>query len=140
MLNSRTGQRFPRLDGLAVAMTVAALMSLPLGIGSCGGLLLEPGVLALGLAVAVLSSGVPYTLELLALRRLSAPTFAVLTGLAPAVGALAGFLVLGQELSVGQGLAVLLVVAVGTGAVRSGSRAARGDRPAVGRGRRRAGP
>ncbi|MFJ9948229.1 EamA family transporter [Kitasatospora sp. NPDC091207] len=122
VLNSRTGQRFPRLDGLAVAMTVAALMSLPLGIGSCGGTLLEPGVLGLGPAVAVLSSGLPYTLELLALRRLSAPTFAVLTGLAPAVGALAGFLVLGQELSVGQGLAVLLVVAAGTGAVRSGRR------------------
>ncbi|MFJ8431356.1 EamA family transporter [Kitasatospora sp. NPDC094019] len=120
LLGSRAGRRFPGLDGLAVAMTVAALISLPLGVASAGATLLEPGVLGLGLAVALLSSAVPYALELLALRRLSAPTFAVLTGLAPAVGALAGFLVLGQELSAAQCLAVVLVVAAGTGAVRAG--------------------
>ncbi len=127
LLNSRAGRRFPRLDGLAVAMAVAALTSLPLGIGSAGATLLEPGVLGLGVAVALLSSGLPYTLELLALRRLSAPTFAVLTSLAPAVGALAGFLVLGQELSAAQGLAVALVVVAGSGAVRTGRTAAEQD-------------
>lgn len=83
VFNSRAGARFPRLDGLAVAMAVAALVSLPLGIGSAGTTLLEPGVLGLGLAVALLSSGLPYTLELLPLRRLPAPTFAVLMSLAP---------------------------------------------------------
>ncbi|MFD8785348.1 DMT family transporter [Kitasatospora sp. NPDC059599] len=120
LLNSRAGARFPRLDGLAVAMAVAALVSLPLGIGSAGGALLDPGVLGLGLAVALLSSGLPYTLELLALRRLPAPTFAVLTSLAPAVGALAGFLVLGQALSAPQCLAILIVVGAGAGAVWTG--------------------
>ncbi|MGY0459389.1 EamA family transporter [Kitasatospora sp. cg17-2] len=134
LLGVRAGRRFPRLDGLALAMAVAALMSLPLGIGSAGATLLEPGVLGLGLAVALLSSGLPYTLELLALRRLSAPAFAVLTGLAPAVGALAGFLVLGQELSAAQCLAVVLVVAAGAGAVRAGA-----PRPPRGRGARRRG-
>ncbi|WP_206440925.1 EamA family transporter, partial [Streptomyces scabichelini] len=119
VFNSRAGTRFPRLDGLAMAMAVAALVSLPLGVGSAGSTLLEPEVLGLGLAVALLSSGLPYALELLALRRLPAPTFAVLMSLAPAIAALAGFLVLGQTLSALQCLAIALVVGAGAGAVRT---------------------
>lgn len=122
VLNARAGARFPRLDGLAVAMAVAALVSLPLGIGSSGGELLEPGVLGLGLAIAVMSSGVPYTLELLALRRLPAATFAVLTSLAPAVAATAGYLVLDQGLSLSQCAAIAMVVMASAGAVRMGTR------------------
>ncbi|MGW2254235.1 EamA family transporter [Kitasatospora sp. NPDC001660] len=119
VLNSRAGARFPRLDGLVVAMAVAALMSLPLGIAAAGTALLDPGVLALGLAVALLSSGLPYALEVLALRRLPAATFAVLMSLAPAVGALAGFLVLGQTLSAPQCAAIVLVTGASAGAVRT---------------------
>ncbi|MGH4031436.1 EamA family transporter [Actinomycetota bacterium Odt1-20B] len=122
VFNSRAGARFPRLDGLAIAMSVAALVTLPLGIGAAGSTLLEPAVLGLGLAIAVVSSGVPYTLELLALRRLPAATFAVLTSLAPAVAALAGFLVLGQGLTLPQCAAVAMVVAASAGAVRTGGR------------------
>ncbi|WP_326726796.1 EamA family transporter [Streptomyces phaeochromogenes] len=122
VLNARAGARFPRLDALAIAMAVAALVSLPLGIGASGGMLLEPGVLALGLAIAIMSSGVPYTLELLALRRLPAATFAVLTSLAPALAAMAGYLVLDQGLSPSQCAAIALVVAASAGAVRTGSR------------------
>ncbi|MFC8668301.1 DMT family transporter [Streptomyces sp. NPDC057199] len=122
VLNARAGARFPRLDGLAIAMAVAALVSLPLGIGASGGTLLDPGVLGLGLAIAVMSSGVPYTLELLALRRLPTATFAVLTSLAPALAATAGFLVLDQGLSLPQCAAIALVVAASAGAVRTGNR------------------
>jgi len=122
VLNARAGARFPRLDALAIAMAVAALVSLPLGIGASGGALLEPVVLGLGLAIAVMSSGVPYTLELLALRRLPAATFAVLTSLAPALAALAGYLVLDQGLSPSQCAAIALVVAASVGAVRTGNR------------------
>ncbi|MFF1342812.1 DMT family transporter [Streptomyces sp. NPDC058290] len=122
IFNARAGARFPRLDGLAVAMAVAALMTLPLGIGSAGGALLQPDVLALGFAIAVLSSGLPYALELLALRRLPAATFAVLMSLAPALAALAGFLVLGQRLSGPACAAIALVVAASAGAVRTGLR------------------
>ncbi|AEW99503.1 putative integral membrane protein (plasmid) [Streptantibioticus cattleyicolor NRRL 8057 = DSM 46488] len=120
VLNARAGARFPRLDGLAIAMTVAALVSLPLGVGASGGRLLEPGVLGLGLVIAVMSSGVPYTLELLALRRLPAAAFAVLTSLAPALAALAGYLVLGQGLSLPQCAAIAMVVMASVGAVRTG--------------------
>ncbi|MFD9187372.1 DMT family transporter [Streptomyces phaeochromogenes] len=122
VLNARAGARFPRLDALAIAMAVAALVSLPLGIGASGGMLLEPGVLVLGLAIAIMSSGVPYTLELLVLRRLPAATFAVLTSLAPALAAMAGYLVLDQGLSPSQCAAIALVIAASAGAVRTGSR------------------
>ncbi|WP_372504744.1 EamA family transporter [Streptomyces telluris] len=122
VLNARAGARFPRLDGLAIAMTVAALVSLPPGIGAAGGTLLEPGVLGLGLAIAVMSSGVPYALETLALRRLPAATFAVLTSLAPALAAMAGYLVLDQGLSLLQCAAVAMVVAASAGAIRTGNR------------------
>ncbi|MGB8939003.1 MAG: EamA family transporter, partial [Streptomyces sp.] len=122
VLNARAGARFPRLDGLAIAMAVAALVSLPLGIGASGAALLEPGTLALGLVIAVLSSGVPYTLELLALRRLPAATFAVLTSLAPAVAAMAGYLILDQGLSLAQCAAIALVVVASVGALRTGRR------------------
>ncbi|WP_327280490.1 MULTISPECIES: EamA family transporter [unclassified Streptomyces] len=123
VFNARAGARFPRLDGLALAMGVAALMTLPPGIGSAGGTLLRPEVLGLGAAVAVLSSGLPYALELLALRRLPPATFAVLMSLAPAIAALAGFLVLGQTLSALECLAIALVVAASAGAVRTGAAA-----------------
>ncbi|MEH6372943.1 EamA family transporter [Streptomyces sp. KLMMK] len=122
VLNARAGTRFPRLDGLAIAMTVAALVSLPLGVGAAGGTLLEPEVLGLGLAIAVMSSGVPYALETLALRRLPAATFAVLTSLAPALAAMAGYLVLDQGLSLLQCGAVVMVVAASAGAIRTGNR------------------
>ncbi|MEV0320253.1 EamA family transporter [Streptomyces sp. NPDC050658] len=122
LLNARAGARCPRLDGPAIAMTFATLVSLPPGIGSSGGTLLEPGVLGPGLAIAVMSSGVPYALELLARRRPPAATFAVLTSLAPAVAALAGHLVLGQGLSATQYGAIAMVVAAGAGAVRMSSR------------------
>ncbi|GAA2800805.1 EamA family transporter [Saccharopolyspora taberi] len=122
VLNARAGARFPRLDALTIAMAVATLVSLPLGVGSAGAALLEPGVLALGLAIAALSSGIPYTLELLALRRLPPATFAVLTSLAPAVAATAGFLVLGQGLSLTQCVAIALVIAASAGAVWTGKR------------------
>jgi inner membrane transporter RhtA len=122
VLNARAGARFPRLDGLTIAMSVAALVSLPLGVGASGGALLEPAALGLGLAIAVMSSGVPYALELLALRRLPAATFAVLTSLAPAVAAAAGYLVLDQGLSLPQCAAIAMVVVASAGAVRTGNR------------------
>ncbi|NGO70137.1 EamA family transporter [Streptomyces sp. SB3404] len=121
LFSARTGARFPKADGLALAMAVAALVSAPLGVVSAGGALLDPVTLALGAAVAVLSSGLPYTLELFALRRLPAATFAVLMSLMPVAAAGAGFVVLGQSLGALQLVAIALVVAASVGAVRTGS-------------------
>ncbi|MEU9383088.1 EamA family transporter [Streptomyces sp. NPDC048279] len=119
IFSARTGRRFPQADGLALAMAVAALLFLPLGIAEAGGKLLDPTTVALGSSVAVLSSVLPYTLELLALRRLPAHTFAVLMSLEPAIAATAGFLILDQALSAAQAAAVALVIAASIGAVRT---------------------
>jgi inner membrane transporter RhtA len=122
LLSARVGGRFPKVDGLALAMAAAALLTLPLGIAGAGPALLSPPILAVGAAVAVLSSIVPYTLELLALRRLPTATFAVLMSLGPAVAALAGYLVLGQHLTATEALASALVIAASIGAVRADQR------------------
>ncbi|MGF6944571.1 inner membrane transporter RhtA [Streptomyces auratus] len=119
LLSARTGQRFPQADGLALAMTVAALLSLPLGVVSAGTALLDPVTLGLGAAVALMSSVLPYTLELLALRKLPASGFAVMMSLEPAAAATAGFLVLHQALGWAEVLAIGLVVVASVGAVRS---------------------
>ncbi|GES31388.1 membrane protein [Streptomyces angustmyceticus] len=119
LLSARTGARFPRADGLAVAMTVAALLSLPFGIVSAGTALLDPVTVGLGAAVALMSSVLPYTLELLALRKLPAAGFAVMMSLEPAVAATAGFLVLHQALGWAEVAAIGLVVIASVGAVRS---------------------
>ncbi|RFU86407.1 EamA family transporter [Streptomyces triticagri] len=137
VFSAKTGRRFPQADGLALAMGVAALLSLPLGIAESGSKLLVPTTLALGVGVAVLSSVLPYTLELLALRRLPASTFAIMMSLEPAFAATAGFLVLDQALSATQALAIALVIAASMGAVRtqvgrSKGRRERAERPTAG--------
>ncbi|MGW0550834.1 EamA family transporter [Streptomyces altiplanensis] len=119
VFSARTGRRFPQADGLALAMGAGALLSLPFGLVEAGARLFVPSTLGLGLAVALMSSVLPYTLELLALRRLPAATFAVLMSLEPAIAATAGFLVLRQALSPAEGLAIVLVVAASMGAVRT---------------------
>ncbi|MFD9032966.1 DMT family transporter [Streptomyces sp. NPDC059567] len=119
VFSARTGRRFPQADGLALAMAFGAVLSLPFGIVEAGDKLLVPSTIGLGLCVALMSSVLPYTLELLALRRLPAPTFAILMSLEPAIAATAGFLVLSQALSLTDALAIALVIAASMGAVRT---------------------
>jgi inner membrane transporter RhtA len=99
LLSARTGRRFRKADGLALAMAAAAMATLPLGVASAGTALLNTVILGPGAAVAVLSSALPYTLELLALRRMPTATFAVLMSLDPAIAAIAGYLILNQALT-----------------------------------------
>ena len=124
VLSARTGQAFPGGAGLALAMAAASLVLLPVGIADAGGALLEPGVLGLGAAVAMLSSAIPYSLELEALRKLPAGVFGVLMSLDPAVAALAGYVVLGEILGGRELAAIGLVVAASAGAARSAPPAA----------------
>ena len=109
VLSGRTGAEFPRLEGLALAMVVATVVTLPFGGGSIPSWTSE--TLLKGLGIAVLSSVLPYSLELLALRRLSARVFGVLLSLEPAFAALAGLIVLGQVLTATQLTGMALVVA-----------------------------
>lgn len=122
LASARVGAAFPGLDGLALAMIVAAVVSLPFGVVDAGAALLRPEILGLGAAVALLSSTIPYALELVALRRLAASAFAILMSLAPAIAALAGFVLLGQQVVWLEAVGIALVIAASIGAVRSATR------------------
>ena len=113
LLSQRVGAVLPSLQGLALALGVAALAIAPLGVATSGTALLRPDLLAIGAAVGVLSSAVPWAFELIALRSLSAATFGVLMSLEPAVAALAGLALLHESLT------PLQVVAIGTTCVAS---------------------
>lgn len=115
LLNAETGQRFAGTSGLAVAMTVAAFAVVPLGAADAGAALLRPGVLGLGLGVALLSSVLPYSCEMAALRQVTPRAFGVLLSMAPAVAAVVGLAVLGQRLSGIEVAALVLVVTANVG-------------------------
>jgi inner membrane transporter RhtA len=118
LLSVRVGRAFPGGSGLALAMLVATVPLAPIGIADGGADLLAPSVLAVGIGVGMMSSAIPYTLELEALRRMPAGVFGVLMSLEPAVAATAGFVVLGENLTTREVVAILLVVAASAGAAR----------------------
>ena len=119
LISARVGAEFPGGAGLAIAMVIASALLLPFGVAEGGAELVEPGILAAGFAVAMLSSAIPYSLELEALRRLPNRVFGVLMSLEPAMAAMAGFVVLGERLGAREITAVGLVVAASAGAART---------------------
>lgn len=119
LLSARVGRAFPGGAGLAFALVAASVLLVPVGIADGGASLLEPKVLALGLAVALLSTAIAYSLELEALRRLPAGLFGVMMSLEPAAGALAGYVVGGEKLVGRELVAIGLVVAASAGAATS---------------------
>jgi inner membrane transporter RhtA len=125
LLSARVGRVFPGGGGLALSMVVGAVLLAPVGVAGAGADLLAIGVLATALAVSLLSSAIPYTLEMEALRRLPEAVFGVLMSIEPAVAALAGFLVLGESLSTREVAAILFVVAASAGAARHATVVAR---------------
>jgi inner membrane transporter RhtA len=121
VLSAETGGRWPGLDGLAVASVVGTLVLTPYAVGQGGTDLLDPNVLAIGIAVGLLSSVIPYSLELVALRTLRPAVFGILMSLEPAAAALAGALLLDELLTPSQLVAMAMVIAASIGATRSGS-------------------
>jgi len=119
LLAGQTGRRWPGFDGLALASVVATLLLTPLAVGEGGDDLLDPRILLLGAAVGVLSSVVPYTCELVALRSIKASVFSILMSLEPAAAALAGIVVLQEFLTWEQWIAMVCVVVASVGATRS---------------------
>lgn len=114
----RTARQFKGADGLILAMFVASIIVVPLGLFNAGSSLLQSKVLLIGLAVAVMSSAVPYVLEQMALRKLTAPQFAMLMSLAPAIAAISGALILGQSLNAVEIVGIVLVMVASALAVR----------------------
>ena len=115
-ISARTGSLFPGGRGLAIAMVVGAVLLAPAGIAQGGSRLLEPALIAQAAVVALASSVIPYSLELESLRRIPARVFGVLMSLEPAVAALAGFVVLGQDLAARDVAAMALVIVASAGA------------------------
>jgi inner membrane transporter RhtA len=122
LLNARVGRAFRGGSGLAIAMAIATLPLIPVGVADAGAQLFDPALLAAGFAVAMLSSVVPYSLELEALRRMRPQVFGVLMSMEPAMAALAGLIVIGQQLTAIDVAGIALVVTASAG-VTLGSRA-----------------
>ncbi|HUR01930.1 MAG TPA: EamA family transporter [Nonomuraea sp.] len=119
LLSASVGRRFPGTTGLSFAMIVSAVVVAPVGIASGGGDLLEPHLLLIGLGVGLLSSVIPYSLELNALRRMPKHVFGILMSLEPAMAALVGLVVLGEMLHAQQWAAIICIVAASLGTTRA---------------------
>lgn len=114
VLSGKTGQRFGGLDGIAICLVLGSIVLVPISVFTAGAQLLEGEVLLRGLGIALLSSAIPYSLELLALRSLKPGVFGVLLSLEPAAAALAGLIILGQTLDLIQlgGMALVVMASI----------------------------
>ena len=118
LVGAALGRHTTEGNGLALGMAVAALVAVPFGVADSGTALFQPWVLAAGLGVALMSSVIPYSLDLEALRRIPPSVFGILMSLEPAMAALIGLIVLQESLHWSQWIAVLCVVAASAGATR----------------------
>lgn len=100
----------------ALGVMIAALVVSPLGIAHAGAALLTPSLMPVALAVAILSTALPYTLEMVALTKIPTRTFGTLMSIEPAIGALSGLLFLHEHLSLTQWLAILCIILACVGA------------------------
>ncbi|MGI5501533.1 EamA family transporter [Lentzea sp. CA-135723] len=119
LVTAKLGSQTSDGQGLALAMVVGAVIALPFGITSAGTAMLDPLILAAGFAVALMSSVIPYSLELEALRRMPPRVFGILMSMEPVVAAIAGLLLLGEELKPAQWVAVCCVVIASIGSTRT---------------------
>lgn len=111
------------VDGLAVAMVVAAVIVVPLGAApATAAVAADPWLLAAFAGIAVMTSALPYALEFIALKTMPTRLFGVLSSLGPVVATIAGLIVLGQTLTPLQLAAIVVIIAASAGAVRSASR------------------
>jgi inner membrane transporter RhtA len=119
LLSAAAGRRFPGTSGLSFAMIVSMVLIAPVGVTTGGADLLQPELLLIGLGVGLLSSVIPYSLELQALRRMPKQVFGILMSLEPAVAALIGVLLLNEVLQGRQWVAIICIVAASLGATRA---------------------
>ena len=119
LVGAALGRHTTEGNGLALGITVAALVAVPFGVAETGAALFQPWVVAAGFGVALLSSVIPYSLELEALRKLPPRVFGILMSLEPAMAALAGLVILNETLGATQWIAIICVIAASAGATRA---------------------
>lgn len=120
--SARVGRLLPGVDGLAVALAFAALLVTPLGLGQAAAVIDQPSLLIGVSTVALMSTIIPYGLELIALRRIPTRVFGVLMSLQPAAAAVSGYLILDQQLGAPEVVALLMVSLASTGVTLAGRR------------------
>jgi len=118
LMAARTGKKFSGVEGLAWALAVSSVLLLPIGIATAGSALLNPRLVAMGAGVALLSTTLPYSCEMMALRSLPIKVFGILLSLEPMVGVVAGFFILGETLSARSLIACLLVSIAAAGSAK----------------------
>jgi len=112
----------PRGQSVPLGMAIGALLVIPFGIAEAGTKLLDPSLLLAGLGIGILASALPYSLEMVALKKLPYKTFGVLLSLEPAMGALAAAVILHEQLTLMQSLAVACIVAASAGTAATAGR------------------
>lgn len=123
LFGKKTGSQASGGITVALGMTVAAMVLVPVGAITQGMALLTWQVLPLGLLVGILSSAIPYTLEMVALRHMTSQNFSVFMSMEPAIAALAGFIILAELLTFWQWLAIALVIIASLGSSLTAGRA-----------------
>ncbi|MBO9539453.1 DMT family transporter [bacterium] len=118
VFGKRAGQ-IPGGQATSLGMLTAALVVLPFGVARAGTALLDPALMLAGLGVGILSSAVPYSLEMVALKRLPKQTFGILLSMEPAIGALAALVILGEQLTLLQWLAIASIIVASIGSATS---------------------
>ncbi len=116
--SAQVGQKLPGIEGLAWALVVSTLLLLPIGVATAGSAFLNPKLMLMGAGVAILSTTLPYSMEMIALRSMPISVFGVMLSLEPMVGVLAGFLILEETLSARSLIACLLVSIAAAGAAK----------------------
>jgi inner membrane transporter RhtA len=120
VLSKRTGRVFPGGTGLALAITIATIILMPIGIAQAGTALFQPEVLVIGAGIGFLGTVLPYSLEYIVLKRMSPRVFGVLMSIEPAIAALVGFIFLREHLNLQSAIAILLVTFASAGITLSG--------------------
>ncbi len=118
VLAAKVGERIPGMEGLTWAFLVSTVLLLPMGIATAGNHLLNPKLLVIGAGVAVISTTLPFSFEMVALRSIPVKIFGVILSLEPMVSAIAGLLILGETLSARSVVACLLVSIAAAGAAK----------------------
>lgn len=118
VLSAKVGQRLAGIEGLAWALAVSSVILLPIGIIQAGSALLNPKLLLMGAGVAMLSTTLPYSFEMMALREIPIKVFGIMLSIEPMVGVIAGFLILQETLSVRSLIACTLVCIAAAGSAK----------------------